>query len=135
VADAAAGRLQEAHPGLRVVGTHHGYFHGDEGGSEAVIDRINGAGADVVLVGFGTPLQERWIAAHRGRIEAPVVWAIGATADFVAGHVPRGPAVLHQHGLEWLARLTVEPRRLWRRYLVGNTRYLARLARARRRAP
>ena len=64
-------------------------------------------------------------------LDAPVVWVLGATADFVSGKVPRGPAVLHRHGLEWLARLLVEPRRLWRRYLVGNARFAARVADAR----
>ena len=75
------------------------------------------------------------MAAHRGAIAAPVVWVTGATADFVSGKVSRGPAWLHDRQ-EWLARLLVDPRRLWRRYLLGNTVFLGRIARARlRREP
>ncbi|MDP7111271.1 MAG: WecB/TagA/CpsF family glycosyltransferase [Myxococcota bacterium] len=128
VAEAAAGKLAERAPGLCIAGTHHGYFAKEGPESDAVVEAINRAAPDIVLVGLGTPLQERWIAAQRHRIDAPVVWAIGATADFLSGEVSRGPAILHQHGLEWLARLLVDPRRLWRRYLVGNTHYLRRLA-------
>ncbi len=131
VALAAARRLQETVPGLIVAGTHHGYFDRHGADNDRVLAAITATEPDIVLVGFGTPLQERWIAANRARLDAPVVWAIGATADFVSGHVSRGPAVLHQHGFEWLARLLVDPRRLWRRYLVGNSRYLARVARER----
>lgn len=128
VAETAVRRLAERAPGLQIAGTHHGYFDKEGAGTDAVIDRINRSEADIVLVGFGTPLQERWIAAQRDRLDAPVVWALGATADFLSGRVSRGPTLLHQHGAEWLARLLVDPRRLWRRYLIGNTRYLARIA-------
>jgi N-acetylglucosaminyldiphosphoundecaprenol N-acetyl-beta-D-mannosaminyltransferase len=130
VTSAAAARLQERHPAL-VVGTDHG-FHPD---AAAVVARMNAFAPDIVLVGMGTPLQERWVAAHRGAIAAPVVWVTGATADFVSGKVSRGPAWLHDRQ-EWLARLLVDPRRLWRRYLLGNTVFLGRVARARlRREP
>ena len=128
VAEAAARRLAEEAPGLNIAGTHHGYFAKRGPETDGVIDRINDSAADIVLVGFGSPLQERWIADHRDSLDAAVVWALGATADFLSGRVSRGPAVLHQHGAEWLARLLVDPRRLWRRYLIGNSRYLARVA-------
>ena len=128
VAGAAAERLVRINPGLQFAGTHHGFFdkRGDE--SDEVVALINRAGPDLLLVGFGTPLQERWIARNRAALHAPVVWAIGAMADFVSGAVSRGPAVLHRNGLEWAARLLVDPQRLWHRYLVGNARYLARVA-------
>ncbi len=133
VVEAAAAKLASAAPGLRVVGTHHGYFDKEGPQSDAVVDHINAAGPDIVLVGFGTPLQERWIAANRDAIDAPVVWALGATADFISGAVSRGPAVLYDHGLEWLARLLVDPHRLWQRYLVGNTQFVVRVLRERSR--
>lgn len=133
VSERAGQRLTEAAPGLQIVGTHHGYFDQSKIGSGPVVSAINRANPDIVIVGFGTPLQERWIAQVRERIQAPVVWAVGATADFVSGETRRGPAILHQHGFEWLARLTVEPDRLWRRYLIGNVRYLAHVVRARTR--
>lgn len=125
VAEAAAARLRERHPGL-VVAADHG-FHEDWA---PVVARIDAFAPDVVLVGMGTPTQERWVAEWRARIDAPVVWVLGATADFVSGRVSRGPAWLHQRQ-EWLARLVTEPRRLWRRYLVGNAVFLARVARQR----
>ena len=125
VVERAADLLREAHPGLVIAG-EHGY--GDD--DDARITRINANEPDIVLVGMGTPVQERWVAEHRARIDAPVVWVVGATADFVSGHVSRGPAWLHQRQ-EWLARLLVDPRRLWRRYLFGNAVFLARVARER----
>jgi N-acetylglucosaminyldiphosphoundecaprenol N-acetyl-beta-D-mannosaminyltransferase len=118
----AAARLRQRHPGL-VVETDHG-FHGEW---EPVISRINAWTPDVLLVGMGTPVQERWVARWRGALRVPVVWVLGATHDFVAGRVSRGPAALYNRQ-EWLARLLVDPRRLWRRYLLGNARFLARVA-------
>ena len=119
----AASVLQGRHPGLE-IDTDHG-FH-VPGGQEALLGRINGFQPDIVLVGMGTPVQEKWVETWRDRVDAPVVWCLGATADFVAGHVDRGPAILHQNQ-EWLARLLVDPRRLWKRYLVGNMRFLGRI--------
>ena len=133
VTEAAAAELTREVPDLRVVGTHHGYFAKEGHESDAVVARINAARPDILLVGFGTPLQERWIAANRDAIDAPVVWALGATADFIAGVVSRGPSILYDHGLEWLARLLVDPRRLWQRYLVGNTQFAIRVLRERSR--
>lgn len=127
VAAAAAVRLRARFPRLEVT-TEHGYHEDD------VIPLINAARPDLVLVGMGTPRQEAWVAANRARIEAPVVWVVGATADFVSGKVPRGPAWLHRRQ-EWLARLLVDPRRLWRRYLVGNAVFLARVAKRRAARP
>jgi exopolysaccharide biosynthesis WecB/TagA/CpsF family protein len=75
---------------------------------------------------MGTPVQERWVERWRGAIDAPVVWVLGATHDFVSGRVARGPAWLHQDH-EWLARLLVDPRRLWRRYLIGNVVFAGRV--------
>jgi N-acetylglucosaminyldiphosphoundecaprenol N-acetyl-beta-D-mannosaminyltransferase len=133
IAAAAADELRAAVPGLRIVGTHHGYFDKEGPGSDAVVEAINRARPDVLLVGLGTPLQERWVAANRDAIDASVVWVLGATAEFISGRVSRGPAILYDHGLEWLARLLVDPRRLWQRYLVGNTQFAYRVLRERAR--
>lgn len=124
VTEEAARLLVQAHPGLQVVHTDHGFRQVYD------LDALNAAKPDIVLVGMGTPVQEHWVRGHRQGIEAPVVWCLGATADFVSGRVDRGPAWLHDRQ-EWLARLVVEPRRLWRRYLVGNPRFLARVVRQR----
>lgn len=125
VTEKASVRLRERHPGLQIDHDHG--FHPKEGaGNGALIERINAARPDVLLVGMGTPIQEEWVLLNRARLEVPVVWCLGATADFVSGAVPRGPALLQRQ--EWLARLTVEPRRLWRRYLLGNWRVVGRAA-------
>ena len=119
--------LQERAPGLEVWSTHG--FHAEDD-LPGVLDECNAFGPDIVLVGMGTPVQERWVSRWRDHIEAPVVWCTGATADFISGRTNRGPAWLHQRQ-EWLARLVVEPRRLWRRYLVGNPLFVARVVRER----
>lgn len=130
VTAAAAARLQERHPRLE-VDTDHG-FHPREGPEDrALIDRINAARPAILLVGMGTPLQERWVAERRHLLEVPVVWVLGATADFVSGRVPRpGPAWLVDRA-EWLSRLAADPRRLAGRYLVGNAEFLGRVLRQR----
>ena len=94
-----------------------------------MIEAINAAKPDLVLVGMGSPLQEQWVTRWRSEVDAPVVWCLGATADFISGKVSRGPAFLHQRQ-EWLARLFVDPKRLWSRYLIGNTRFLGRILRS-----
>ncbi|MFH1467347.1 MAG: WecB/TagA/CpsF family glycosyltransferase [Pseudomonadota bacterium] len=124
VTAAAAAVLRQRHPGLEIV-PFHGYHPKEGPGNDALIAAINAAGADLVLVGMGTPAQERWVAANRGRLQAPVVWCLGATADFISGRVSRGPRWLYDRQ-EWLARLLVDPRRLWRRYLLGNARVMGR---------
>ena len=117
--------LAQRHPGLRVHAEH-----GFQDDVEGLIARVNAARPHIVLVGMGTPVQERWVAAHRARIDAPVVWVLGATADFVSGTTARGPAwLVRDH--EWLARLITEPRRLWRRYVFGHARVGVALVRAR----
>jgi N-acetylglucosaminyldiphosphoundecaprenol N-acetyl-beta-D-mannosaminyltransferase len=126
VAGRAARRLEARHPGLRVVGAHHGYLAEPQVGA-AAIAAVNAAHPDILLIGMGTPTQEKWIATHRHELEVPVVWAVGALFDFVAEVQPRGPRWMLDNGLEWLYRLWSDPRRLWRRYLLGNPLFLARV--------
>ena len=123
VTERAAAVLRAEHPDLEVV-FDHGY-HAKEGPeNDALIERINASGADIVLVGMGTPAQEAWVASVRERVRVPVVWCLGATADFLAGEQARGPAWLVERQ-EWLARLISDPRRLWKRYLLGNAMVLS----------
>jgi N-acetylglucosaminyldiphosphoundecaprenol N-acetyl-beta-D-mannosaminyltransferase len=120
VAAEAARRIRVHHPALEIA-TEHG-FHDDD-----VVPLVNAFRPHVVLVGMGTPTQERWVAARRARIDAPVVWCVGGLQDFVAGRVGRpGPRWLLDHH-EWISRLATDPRRLWRRYLVGNAVFVARV--------
>ncbi len=137
VAERAAKRLRAREPELRISGSHHGYFDHRAGSpeNEAVVRQINAARSDILLVGLGMPLQERWLMENWGRIDAGVALTGGAVFDYVSGGLRRGPRLLTDNGLEWLARLLVEPRRLWRRYLVGNPLFLLRVLRQRLRAP
>jgi N-acetylglucosaminyldiphosphoundecaprenol N-acetyl-beta-D-mannosaminyltransferase len=133
VAAQAAHRLRARHPRLRITGTHHGYFDMSAASrdSEQVIGGINASGADIVVVGFGMPLQEDWVGRHRAEVAAPVVLTGGAVFDYVSGTLRRPPRWMTTRGLEWLGRLLIEPRRLWTRYIVGNPLFIARVLRAR----
>jgi N-acetylglucosaminyldiphosphoundecaprenol N-acetyl-beta-D-mannosaminyltransferase len=120
-----ARNLRLKHPGLRIVGGHVPPFREltpDE--EEAVIGDIRTTGADVVWVGIGVPKQEKWMARMRDRLDAPVLIGVGAAFDFHAGLVPQAPRWMQRSGLEWLFRLAHEPRRLWRRYLRYNPRFV-----------
>jgi N-acetylglucosaminyldiphosphoundecaprenol N-acetyl-beta-D-mannosaminyltransferase len=134
VAREAARRLIESYPDLKIAGVRHGYFDHSAGSTqnEAVVAEINAAAPDILLVGLGMPLQERWLMENRERIGAGVVLTGGAVFDYVSGGLRRGPRLLTDNGFEWLARLFVEPRRLWRRYLVGNPLFLLRVLKQRR---
>ncbi len=124
VADDAARLLQARFPGLHIMGTAPGF-----GLDRGTIKRLNELRPDIVLVGMGSPTQEKWIARHRTEIDVPVLWAVGALFDFVTGRIRRGPAWMTEHGLEWVCRLAVEPQKLWRRYLIGNPRFMLRVLR------
>jgi len=84
-------------------------------------------------VGMGTPQQELWVDHNLGRVEAPVVWTVGALFDYLSGRTPRAPHLIADNGFEWIFRLAVEPRRMWRRYLLGNPAFLYRVLQERRR--
>jgi len=129
VAQKAADRLQARFPGLRIAGSYHGYFDKTPGSAEnaAVIRAINIAKPDLLIVGFGMPVQERWLMENWHRVAAHVALTGGAVFDYVSGEVRRAPSWMTDHGLEWLGRLVIEPRRLWRRYLVGNPLFLWRV--------
>lgn len=126
VAEAAARKLQNAAPGLRVA-THHGFFAKTGPENDGVIAQINTFKPDILYIGFGMPLQEAWIRDNLQRVEAKVFLPLGACLDFYTGQVYRGPRWMTDHGLEWLARLITEPKRLWQRYLVGNPLFLYRV--------
>ncbi len=133
VAEEAARRLEGRHPSLRIAGVHHGHFdHSVESGeNEAVVGEINAARPDILLVGLGMPLQEYWLMENRHNLNAGAVLTGGAVFDYVSGRLRRGPRLLTENGFEWLARILVEPGRLWRRYLFGNPLFLLRVARQR----
>jgi N-acetylglucosaminyldiphosphoundecaprenol N-acetyl-beta-D-mannosaminyltransferase len=122
--------LRLRHPGLRIVGGYAPPFRPlTDAEEDAVAADIDRSGADVVWVGIGVPKQEKWMARMREKLSAPVLIGVGAAFDFHAGLVPQAPAVLQRYGMEWAFRLMQEPRRLWRRYLRYNPRFVAGFAR------
>lgn len=129
VAERAAQRLSERIAGLRVVGTQHGFF--TDGETDAVVERVRASGASVLMVALGQPRQEQWLVRHLERTGARVGLGVGGFLDFSAGAAPRAPAWMNRAGLEWTYRLAQEPRRLARRYLIGNPVFLARTLRPR----
>ena len=119
-----AARLQERFPDLRIVGTCSPPFRPlTREEDEEIVTRINAAEADLVWVGLSTPKQERWMAGHVGRLDAPALLGVGAAFDIHAGTLPQAPLWMQRGGLEWLYRLYREPRRLARRYLSNNPRF------------
>jgi N-acetylglucosaminyldiphosphoundecaprenol N-acetyl-beta-D-mannosaminyltransferase len=129
----AAAVLKRWYPRLNVCGTHHGYFEIGSHHSERVLEHIAERRPDILLVGMGTPLQELWVDREADRIGAGVVWTVGALFDYLAGRTPRAPHWVADNGFEWVFRLAVEPRRMWRRYLLGNPAFLYRVWEERRR--
>lgn len=129
IARKAAEQLEEPHPDLKIAGIHHGYFDRTPGSpeNEAVVEEINAVSPDILVLGFGMPLQERWLMQNWDRIDARVALTGGAVFDYVSGELRRGPRLLTDNGFEWLARLLVEPGRLWKRYVVGNPLFLLRV--------
>jgi N-acetylglucosaminyldiphosphoundecaprenol N-acetyl-beta-D-mannosaminyltransferase len=126
--DAFKAEILRRHPQARVVDVQPDRFReASEAEDAADVERMNGSGAGVVLVGRGCPRQERWVAAHRGRVQAPML-AVGAAFDYGAGNLSSPPRWMQRLGLQWLFRLAEEPQRLWRRYLVTNTRFMLRFA-------
>lgn len=124
IAETAARRLAVEIAGLDVVGVRDGYMRPEE---EAVVAaQVRDSGAVVLLVAMGNPLQELWIDRHLEATGARLALGVGAFFDFSAGEVRRAPAWMNRMGIEWLHRLALEPRRLWRRYVLGNPEFVAR---------
>ena len=115
--------LAERFPKLRVAGSQPSRFRRVSAGEQAAdAAAIRASGADIVLVGLGCPRQEVWVYEMREAVGRPML-AVGAAFDFLAGSLAMAPAWMQRRGLEWLYRLTREPKRLWRRYLILNPRY------------
>jgi len=125
-------RLQARFPGLEIVGAYSPPFRElSEAEEAAIVEEINRVDPDIVWVGLSTPKQERWVAKHVDRLQARALLAVGAAFDFHAGLVPQAPSWMQRSGLEWLFRLAKEPKRLWRRYLGNNPRFLWAILRRR----
>ena len=127
-------RAREVYPNIEVVTYSPPYkpeFSPEE--NRAIVDAINAAGPDLLWIGMTAPKQEKWTYQHWSELKIHChVGTIGAVFDFFAGTVKRAPLWWQNHGLEWLYRLLKEPRRMWRRYVVGNVKFLRNVRRERR---
>jgi N-acetylglucosaminyldiphosphoundecaprenol N-acetyl-beta-D-mannosaminyltransferase len=125
-------KLRERLPLLQIVGIDARRIDVDESAEqrEAILQAIRAARPDLVFVALGAPKQEIWIDQVGEALRPAVLLGVGASLDFVAGTVPRAPQWMSNAGLEWLFRLSREPRRLWRRYLLRDPKFLVVLARA-----
>jgi len=92
--------------------------------NKIMIDKINSFGPDVLFVGMTAPKQEKWVYENKALVNADHINSIGAVFDFYAGNVQRAPLWMQKNGLEWLFRLIKEPRRMWRRYIIGNLKFV-----------
>lgn len=125
--DRLVGALETTFPGLKIAGTEESKFRTARPDEEyEIANRIRASGARLVLVGLGCPRQETFAYAMRPLLDMPLL-AVGAAFDYHAGLLRMPPGWMQRRGLEWLWRLTLEPKRLWRRYMVLNPAYLARL--------
>lgn len=115
---------QEQYPQHTWIGSHHGYI--DDKTSDAVVDGIKALDVDILIVAMGNPIQEQWIESYGSRTGASLVVGVGALLDFTAGEVKRAPKWVQNLRAEWIYRLFQEPKRMWKRYIVGNVKFLFR---------
>jgi N-acetylglucosaminyldiphosphoundecaprenol N-acetyl-beta-D-mannosaminyltransferase len=125
IAEAVAENMQARYPGLKIAGCQHGFFAQEE--TDSIIQNINAANADILLVAFGAPKQELWLAQHQNHLTPPVRLGVGGLFDFYSGRIPRAPQWMREVGMEWSWRLLQEPSRMWRRYILGNPLFLYRI--------
>lgn len=122
-AQKAANTLKKKHPNIKIVGTYcppYG-FESDQSELEKMNFAIIAAKPDILFVGLGAPKQEYWMYNNYQKLNVPISLGIGVSFELVSGMVKRAPVIMQKLGLEWFFRLIVEPRRLWRRYVIGNT--------------
>jgi N-acetylglucosaminyldiphosphoundecaprenol N-acetyl-beta-D-mannosaminyltransferase len=122
-------RFKSEHSALRVAGYRNGYFTASE--SNAIADAIKQSAADLLFVAMGSPAQENWIASQLARTGVHFALGVGGSFDHISGLAVRAPQWMQRAGLEWLYRLLREPRRMWRRYLIGNSAFIWMVVRQR----
>lgn len=122
VVAALAASSQARCPGLVVAGFRDGYFK--EADHPAIVEEIRASRVDLLFVGMPSPFKETWCERWRERLDVPVIMGVGGSFDVLAGYVRRAPPWMQRAGMEWAWRLLMEPRKMWKRYLVTNTEYL-----------
>lgn len=120
-------RLKKQYPELRIAGWRNGYYSPDE--ENLIIEQINQSSADILLIGISSPKKEMLYGRYREILHAKYILGVGGFFDILSGRTKRAPKWLQNIGLEWVFRLIQEPRRMWKRYLIGNNRFLMTLLR------
>lgn len=118
-------KLTEKNPGLKIVGSYSPPFRALTADEDTELcQEISNSKPDILWVGLGSPKQELWMYNHQGKIDVPVMIGVGAAFDFLSGNKPQAPRWVQRSGFEWLFRLLSEPRRLWKRYLLGYPNFI-----------
>ncbi len=131
IAEKMKENLLKIYPNLEIVGTHHGYFDWEKQSNE-IVNKINDSDAEILLVAFGAPFQEKWINEYYPKINCNIQMGVGGLFDFFSGTIKRAPKWMRLLGIEWIFRLVQEPKRMWRRYILGNPIFIYRLYRWKR---
>ena len=122
VCSSVAEQITSDYPGVQVAGRRNGYFSPED--EAGIVEQINEAAPDVLFVAISSPIKERFMSKWEEKLTVPVIHGVGGSFDVYAGKVSRAPAWMQKGGLEWLHRVLQEPGRMWRRYLVTNTRFV-----------
>ncbi|WP_394200880.1 exopolysaccharide biosynthesis polyprenyl glycosylphosphotransferase [Shewanella waksmanii] len=128
IAQITAQNMSKRFPKLKIAGTHHGYL-ADSTLNASVIDKINDSGAAVLLVAMGAPMQELWLHTHQKQLQVGAAIGVGGLFDFYSNRIKRAPLWVRQIGMEWVCRLLAEPKRMWKRYIIGNPLFIYRVRR------
>jgi N-acetylglucosaminyldiphosphoundecaprenol N-acetyl-beta-D-mannosaminyltransferase len=124
VARLTAENLKQEFPGLLISGTHHGYF--DKNNNQEIINKINHAKTDILLVALGSPTQECWLQENKMMLKVNTAIAVGGLFDFYSGRISRAPVWMRELGMEWVWRLMKEPKNKFHRYVIGNPIFIFR---------
>lgn len=130
VVETVVNKFKEKYPTLEVAGYRNGYFNDEE--STKIAGDIKKSGADILFVAFSSPKKEFWIKEHMHIMQVPFAMGVGGSFDVIAGKTKRAPEWMQKYGLEWFYRFSQEPRRMWKRYLVGNSKFIMTVLNAKR---
>lgn len=114
--------FEKKYPGIHIVGYRNGYFTEDE--ESEMVQRMHDSYADIMFVAFSSPKKEYWVNKYMKDLGIPFVMGVGGSFDIVAGVTERAPLWFQNHGLEWFYRFIQEPRRMWKRYIIGNMKFI-----------
>jgi N-acetylglucosaminyldiphosphoundecaprenol N-acetyl-beta-D-mannosaminyltransferase len=129
VTERAVKVIRDRYPRLSIVGAHHGFFPHRGKENDKVVEMIRSSAPNILFVGFGMPMQERWIRDNMSRLKVNAILPAGSMLEYAAGAKSVAPGWMSGSGLEWLYRLFQEPGRLWFRYLIGNPIFFLRVFR------